>query len=85
MTQNHMQQWAMVIVPFNPWILLTEMYASLKQAREQYKDQDMDWPTNLVLIPGNINNLHKSNKTASEASCSMGSVGSFLGGKVARA
>jgi len=45
----------------------------------------MDWPTNLVLIPGNINNLHKSNKTASEASCSMGSVGSFLGGKVARA
>jgi len=28
----------MVIVPFNPWILLTEMYASLKQAREQYKD-----------------------------------------------
>jgi hypothetical protein len=37
MTQNCMQQWATVIAPFNQWILLTEMYASLKQAREQYK------------------------------------------------
>jgi len=45
----------------------------------------MDWPTNLVLIPGNINNLHQSNQTGSGVSCPMGSAGPFPGGKVTRA
>ena len=54
MTQNCLQQQTMVIVPFNQWILLTETYGSLKQAREKYKDQDMAWPNNHVLIPGTI-------------------------------
>ena len=70
-------------MPFNQWMLLTEMYGTLKQAREKYKDFDMAWPTNYVLIPSNINNLHQSK--GSGAFCSMGSTDSFPGGKVARA
>ena len=75
----------MVIVPFNQWILLTEIYGSLKQAREKYKDKDRAWPSNHVVNPDNINYLHQCNQIGSGTSCSMGSVGSFLRGKVARA